>query len=217
MERYVEPTWKAARRKRILDSSFEMFSERGIDLVSVEEIAKECGVTRVTIYNYFPSKLDLVIGVGAAKWREYFDEMMKKHPRSATDALTAKEHFEFYLDCFIDLYKKRRELLRFNQYFNLYVKSAKATEQQMTPYTEAIGILRKGYGRLFEKAKNDGTLRTDIAEETMFSAVLHIMLAAVTRYASGLVYAPDSGADPGEELLMLKEMLLHKFSICTEV
>ena len=212
MEFIREPSWKAARRRRIIDTGFEMFSNRGIDLVSVDEIAGACGMTRATIYRYFPSKLDLVIEIGAVKWKECIEEISMRYPSGATDSLNAREHFALLIDCFIDLYREKRELLRFNQYFNLYVKSAGATDEQMSSYMRAIGILRAAFGRMYGKALRDGTVRTDLSEERMFSAFLHIMLAAITRYAVGLAYVPKNGADPEDELKMLKEMFINNFS-----
>ena len=212
MEFFSEPSWKAARRQRIIDKGFEMFSNRGIDLVSVDEIAGACGMTRATIYRYYPSKLDLVIEIGTVKWKECIAEISKRYPEGATDSLTAREHFALLIDCFIDLYREKRELLRFNQYFNLYVKSAGATDEQMSSYMKAIGILHAAFGRMYGKALRDGTVRTDLSEESMFSAFMHIMLAAVTRYAVGLAYVSEKGAAPEDELKMLKEMLINYFS-----
>ena len=212
MELISEPAWKAARRQRIIDKGFEMFSNRGIDLVSVDEIAGACGITRATIYRYYPSKLDLVIEIGAVKWKECIARISERYPSGATDSLTAREHFALLIDCFIDLYREKRELLRFNQYFNLYVKSAGATDEQMSSYMRAIGILRAAFGRMYCKALRDGTVRTDLSEESMFSAFMHIMLAAITRYAVGLAYVPKNGADPEDELKMLKEMFINNFS-----
>ena len=51
----------------------------------------------------------------------------------------------------------------------------------------------------------------DVSEEKMFSTTLHLMLAAVTRYAVGLVYVPENGFEPEKELLVLKEALLQKY------
>ncbi|MBO6132759.1 MAG: hypothetical protein J6P05_00285 [Lachnospiraceae bacterium] len=45
----------------------------------------------------------------------------------------------------------------------------------------------------------------------MFSAVLHLMLAAVTRYAVGLAYVPESGFDAMEELETLKRAVLREY------
>ena len=45
----------------------------------------------------------------------------------------------------------------------------------------------------------------------MFSTTLHLMLAAVTRYAVGLVYIPESGFDAEKELEKLKEAMMLRY------
>ena len=67
------------------------------------------------------------------------------------------------------------------------------------------------FAETYRKGKEDGTLRTDMSAEEMFSVTAHLMLAAVTRYAVGLVYTVDT--DIEKELLLLKEMMINKFVI----
>ena len=50
------------------------------------------------------------------------------------------------------------------------------------------------------------------AQETMFSVVFHMMLAAATRYAVGLVYQPENGFDAEQELEAQKRMLYREFT-----
>ena len=58
---------------------------------------------------------------------------------------------------------------------------------------------------------HDYRLVTDEPEAQRFSATLHLMLAAVTRYAIGLVY--DGGSEPEAELILLRDMLLRHYVI----
>ena len=64
---------------------------------------------------------------------------------------------------------------------------------------------------VYERAEQDHTIRMDEPEEEMFSTTLHLMLAAVTRYAVGLVYTPESGFDAEKELEKLKEAMLLRY------
>ena len=64
---------------------------------------------------------------------------------------------------------------------------------------------------VYTRAAQDHTVRTDEPEEEMFSTTLHLMLAAVTRYAVGLVYIPESGFDAEKELEKMKMALLHEY------
>jgi len=52
-----------ARRNQILDAAAAVFAEKGFHRATTKEIAKTAGVSEGTIYNYFDSKGDLLIGI----------------------------------------------------------------------------------------------------------------------------------------------------------
>ena len=51
---------KERTRQLIADTARRLFSERGFEQVSVAEIARAAEVSQATVFNYFPSKEDLV-------------------------------------------------------------------------------------------------------------------------------------------------------------
>jgi AcrR family transcriptional regulator len=51
---------KQRTRQLIADTAWRLFSERGFDEVPVAEIAREAEVSEATVFNYFPTKEDLV-------------------------------------------------------------------------------------------------------------------------------------------------------------
>ena len=205
---------KAARRQRAMESGFRLFAEKGIDQVTMPDIAEDSGVGRPSLYRYFSSKTDLVIAIGTWKWKEYIDENARRLSGVQFDAMDSKGQLEFFLDSFLDLYRHHRDILRFNHFFNSYVENERATHEQMKPYIQIIEELSDEFHAVYQKAMVDGLLRTDIPEKTMFSSVLHIMLAATTRYAAGLVYV--MGTDPEDELVFLRNAILREFTQETE-
>jgi AcrR family transcriptional regulator len=57
-----DPRWRRLpeeRPQQILDAALSVFSEHGIDAAKLEEIAARAGVSKGTIYLYFPSKEEL--------------------------------------------------------------------------------------------------------------------------------------------------------------
>ena len=48
-------------RSRILESAYELFSERGVRAVGIDAIIARSGVARMTLYRHFSSKEDLVL------------------------------------------------------------------------------------------------------------------------------------------------------------
>lgn len=199
---------KAAMRQHILESAFKTFSEKTIDAINLTEVAKSAGVGPATVYRYFESKTGLVLEVNTWVWNRFIGD---NHKRANLDDQSAAETYEFFLDSFIDLYRNHRDILRFNQFFNVYVHREDVTAEQLQPFNDVIAIPKQRFHDCYEKGKTDHTLRTDIPEGEIFSKTLHLMLAAVTRYAVGLVY--DTGIAPEHELLFLKDLLMKAYTM----
>ena len=199
---------KAESRQKIMEAGLRLFAEKTIEAVNMGDIAKEAKLGQATVYRLFDKKPDVVLAVSAWAWDEY----RKKNTMAADKStMTSAEVFEFYLESFIDMYRNHRDLLRFNQYFNAYVKREGIPPERMQPYKEVIDSVEERFHQNYLLGEKDGTLRTEIPEKEMFSATLHLMLAAVTRYAVGLVY--DAGIDPERELRLLKEMLMERYTV----
>ena len=51
---------KRQTRQLIADTAWRLFADRGFDRVTVAEVAREAQVAEATVFNYFPTKEDLV-------------------------------------------------------------------------------------------------------------------------------------------------------------
>ena len=74
-------------------------------------------------------------------------------------------------------------------------------------------ILTSCFG--FMRGKKDGTIRTDLQEESMFSGPFHIMLAAITRYSVGLLYLTRPEEEE-RELIVLRDLLYDHMTVKRE-
>ena len=193
-------------KEKIMMLSFKLFAEHGIEAVSMSDIAKAVRFDRSSLYRYFQTKQELVITISAYVWNSF---TTRNYERVGIESQTAAQRYEFWLDSFLVLYREHRDILRFNQFFNVYVANEKVSAEQMEPFNRVIETLETRFHDVYDLAKQDGTLRTDIPENEMFSTTLHLMLAAVTRYAVGLVYR--GGTDPEKELETQKRMILREY------
>ncbi len=200
----------AEKRKRIQDAAFRLFVQAGIESVSLEEVARASGVGIATVYRYFGSKLDLVMAINMEQWKGALDGFVS----SGTERRdwTGAQLFAFYLDSFLILYRNHRDLLRFNQFFNIYVQRLNGEDGKVDAYSHMIDGLGETFRKAWMKGGADGTLRTDIPWEYAFSTSLHLMLAALTRYAVGLIYQMPAGSDPKAELRALRDMLMIRYT-----
>jgi len=201
----------AIKRRHFLEKAYELFTRKNIESVSMIEVAKECGYGTMTLYRYFSTKPKLVVAVAMWIWGQTIRENQARRPNADFAGMTALGILEFYLDSFIELYRHKRDLLRFNQFFNIYIQSERIDPEVMKPYRDMIEGLKPEFHVIYERAQQDHTVRTDESEEEMFSTTLHLMLAGATRYAIGLVYIPEEGFDAEKELEELKEALLMRY------
>ncbi len=84
-ERATEPRWRRQPEQRpgqILDAALAEFSERGLEAARVEDIAARAGVSKATIYLYFPGKTEL------------FTEVMHRRVRGIREAVAGVERGE---------------------------------------------------------------------------------------------------------------------------
>src|SRR5262245_51360188 len=70
------------QREHILEVARELFGERGFESVTMAEVAKAADVARATVFNYFPSKHNLV---------ESITEEVMSHFRDMLDHALADE------------------------------------------------------------------------------------------------------------------------------
>jgi AcrR family transcriptional regulator len=76
----------------LLDSAFDLFSERGYHQTTLQEIADRAGTGVSSLYSYFPSKLHLLYGVVDPWYRDAFARLEKrvkglKSPRARLRAI----------------------------------------------------------------------------------------------------------------------------------
>jgi AcrR family transcriptional regulator len=77
-------------RARIREVANRLFIERGYDAVTVAEVARETGVSSVTVFNHFPRKEDLFLD-RTSDAIELLQSAIRDRP-PGTDVLTALEH-----------------------------------------------------------------------------------------------------------------------------
>lgn len=65
----------AQTRAEIVDAALDLFATRGFDATSMEQVADAAGVSRRTIYRYFPIKDDLVFE-SPRKWLEVLNRTL---------------------------------------------------------------------------------------------------------------------------------------------
>lgn len=144
---------------QIINSARKLFSEKGFKNVSMDEIAKEAGVTKRTVYAYFPSKKNLF---------NYFVKEEIKNMRKIVEDVDKQdsEFFEKFHQVIYKLlkYKNNRKFLKIlakeaiKEKNPIIVKSMQEVDRQIKAY-----ILEK-----VNDAVESGYIQIDNPEITSF-------------------------------------------------
>lgn len=81
---------KRDRERAIVDEATRLFSRKGYEASSMEEIASEAGLAVGTVYNYFPSKSELLLAIIREDTRDVaasVEAIAKALPTDPADAL----------------------------------------------------------------------------------------------------------------------------------
>lgn len=97
-----KPTFtEQARRKQILETSAEMFSTRGYDATSLDDIAKAVGVSRGVIFYYFDGKREIgeqAVRQCLRRYGSYVRERVEQQPPGTKQLIEFVDACLDYLD-----------------------------------------------------------------------------------------------------------------------
>lgn len=197
------------RNQRIIDTAFRLFVEKKIEAVSMDEVAKEAGVGRATLFRCYNNKTELAIAVCASKWKAYLDKLDEVRPISSIHDIPAIGRFIFTLDSYIGMYQNHKDLLQYNDNFSNYITHQTVRQEELANFHASLNSVNTRLHMMYAKAKEDKTFRTDIPEEQFMRVTVHTMMAACTHYAGGFIWGATDNKDYTGDLLILKEMILN--------
>ena len=88
-------------RQRVIEVAQTLFIDEGVAVTSVNRIAKEAGLTPMSVYRYFGTKDCLVIAAWRDALKQFYERFMERYELRAK---TLKTGFEKYVAC-MDEYK----------------------------------------------------------------------------------------------------------------
>ena len=214
MARNIEKDRQEAerRRKQLIETGFRLFSEEGIENVTLQRVADEAGVGIATLYKYYLNKERLVIAISKSIWSSVWQRTLGARGADGLAELTAYEGIALYADAIIMIYREHPQFLRFSGEYKNFIRTGKTEEkhleEKLREHLDELEPIRQLFHRMYERARTDHSIRMDIPEQELFTTVTITMLSVAERYAQGLVWADDHREDQTQKLAYVKEMIL---------
>lgn len=199
---------EARRRKQILLAGFKLFSEQGIETVSMNAVADAADVGSTTLFKYYQTKEKLVVPISGMVWGTVWQEVLAQVGLDRFQKLTAYELVQFYTDCLIRLYQEKPDLLRFSGNYKTFINRQHTKVEDLKEHLDPLKPVQMIFHQAYLRAQMDHSIRTDVAEDVLFTTVAIGMLAMAERYAQGIVWASRDEEDHIQELRIVQEMIL---------
>ncbi|WP_347477115.1 TetR/AcrR family transcriptional regulator [Clostridium sp. Marseille-P299] len=145
----------ATSKEEILEISRKLVIEKGLSAVNMRMVAKECGVAVGSIYNYFPSKSDLISATIENVWKDIFHMSGKNF------------EFQSFIDCLSWLFESIQEgRKRYPEFFTIHSMSF-ASEDKM----KGRQMMERYFGHIKENLllilKKDCNVRPEAFNEVL--------------------------------------------------
>lgn len=210
---------KAARIEHIIECTFDLFSEDGIESITMNDIAEQAEIGVATLYRYFSTKEDLAIDVAVYAWRMEEETFRKVFSSEAYDSLNGFEQLKVLLGIFPTALTSQSKFFRFIYYFDSFVKRESVSVERLNNYEQAISSLKDIVMKAIEKGENDGSINTKkssnpliagASAETLYFAIMHALFSIAQKLSlSGEMLYMDRAVKPRAQMELLVNMLLE--------
>lgn len=169
---------RARTRSLLLDAALALFVRQGYDATSVDEIAARAGVGRMTFFNHFPHKEDLL-----RAWVETRRERLRLALLGAADrAMPARE----------------RVLAAFGELTALYERDGTSRPllaqwvRSGGPISAHASESARLLAAVVQEGQRRGEVRADVRARAAGAALLDLYLGALYRWAAEAAPAPGA-------------------------
>ena len=170
---------KAATRQVIVETAIRLFGDRGIHAVTVDQIAAAADIGKGTIYNYFPTKEDIVLAF-MVDLESHVQAQLQAPARARRARHDDQRSVAAIL---IDFVQRQFQLKRRHHAFvrvflgHMFIH----TEQFLPHMVQMQKVIDPPLEALFSELQQRGRIRTDldVAELVLVFKTVHLGLTAL--------------------------------------
>jgi AcrR family transcriptional regulator len=189
------------RREGIIQSAQQLFLERGLSAVTLNDIVKTCGISKVTLYKYFRSLDEIIFEVQMNVLSELGAEIIST-PLHGNNGWEKLDHL---LHLMIEYTERKPENMRFIAFFDFNYYDQYPTPELEKEYIRFLRSSKSIYITLLEEGIQDGSIRNDLEIKLLNFTISNIVSATLQRMTvRGKVLQLDQGIEPR---LILKQMV----------
>ena len=209
---------KNTRINHIIECSFDLFAQHGMDEISMNQIAKESEIGVASLYRYFKTKDDLAIECAIYAWKHETEIFKSVYTAEDFDSKTGYEQLTLLLKCFTKAINEEGVFFRFIYYFDAYVRNQNVSPERLSRYEDIISSFKKFVLSALEKGEKDGTINfkkspnpvlAAASNSQMYFTMFHALFSMAQKLAlSGDMLYMDREVEHDTQLDILINMIL---------
>ena len=203
---------KTVRIERILDVAFELFATRGIEPVTMNDIAQKAKIGVASLYRYFETKEILVVKTVTHAWSTRMEDVLPNLVKPKYTIADGYSQLKVIFELFIKLYEKQTAFLRFIYLFDAYAVKEKIPKENTTNYESKILLVKQIISIAIHKGIEDGTINKKYGKtgDILYFTLIHTFFSTAQKLAiSGNLLDMDSQMNGAKQLTLLSDILLE--------
>lgn len=201
---------KEARPGELLDAALELFVEKGFTATRVEEVAARAGVSKGTLFLYFPSKEELLKAVVRENISGRFSEWHAEF--AAFEGSTAD-----MLRHGLTTWWQRVGATRASGITKLMMSEAQNFPDIAAFYQhEVIEPGESLIRRILQRGMARGELRPMDLDYAVYSLIAPMIFLILSRHSTGVCFPDHMALDPEKYIASQLSIVLHGMSVSPE-
>lgn len=192
---------KDAKSDYIIKVAKDLFLEKGINSVTIKDVALKAEMGEVTIYRYFSKKENLVVQAAIALEKEVFSKYF-----SVDHNLSGYVQIERFYNSFLDVFNNMKNYFRFVHDFDSLVVS---NHLKVEEYEKNIYNYYQVFMEAYNKGLEDGSVRKLNEPNLFYMATSHSILSLCVKMASDDVLVQDHNNDKTKEICVLILIIMN--------
>ena len=198
---------KTERRKTILNCARELIVSKGVDQVSMEDIARKAELSKATVYLYFSGK-EVIFNEICEEAARVFLERLTAIPQAG---LTGIKALKYFWQGYVELFGNSDEMViifQVRNFLNSWVPIISPEEQGKSPYVHAILEAMKA---IIDQCKTEGVFDPEL-DSTVATSLLLSMFSIMMENSSRI--PPEARKSPVviEEMAKTFQIIIRGFA-----
>lgn len=193
-------TFKDMKYELIVDKVTELFLEKGINEVTIKDVANLVGLGEATIYRYFTKKENLVVEVATKLELMILDKFFKNE-----NIVNGYQSIYNFYNSFLDVFVKRVEFYRFIGEFDNFILNK---DCNLSEYEAKIGMFYQIFIDGYNKGLEDGSVKKIEDINAFYLTTTHALMGLCKKLASSDILVQDENIDKEKEIKMLIDIIM---------